>query len=102
MSAIARRSGFPLSPRKIFRYLKSSDVPKAPKLLMLLAIIYLIMPVDLIPDIAPIIGWIDDAGIMSLTLAWLGRSIHQYELGQPSISMKSPDKKMGLARDPKR
>ncbi len=102
MSAIAIRSGFPLSPRKIFRYLKSSDVPKAPKLLVLLAIIYMIFPVDLIPDIAPVIGWIDDAGIMSLALAWLGRSIHQYELGHPPIPMKSRDKKMGFTRFRKR
>jgi len=30
-------------------------------ILLIIAFIYLLSPIDLIPDIIPIIGWIDDA-----------------------------------------
>jgi uncharacterized membrane protein YkvA (DUF1232 family) len=33
---------------------------------LIIAVIYLISPIDLIPDIIPIVGWIDDV-IMLLT-----------------------------------
>lgn len=32
------------------------------------ALIYLISPVDLIPDVVPILGWIDDTAIIALVL----------------------------------
>jgi uncharacterized membrane protein YkvA (DUF1232 family) len=31
-------------------------------IILILAIIYVVSPVDAIPDVIPIIGWIDDAG----------------------------------------
>lgn len=35
----------------------------------LLAFIYIISPLDLIPDVIPVIGWLDDLGV----LAWAAR-----------------------------
>jgi len=37
--------------------------PKAQLLLFILTIIYVVSPVDFIPDVMPIIGWMDDAGV---------------------------------------
>ncbi len=37
--------------------------PKAgffPKLFLLFAVLYVIMPLDLVPDVAVVVGWIDD------------------------------------------
>lgn len=61
-----------LSFLKIFRYdllvmlvaLKHPDTPKKIKGLLALAVIYLLSPIDLIPDTIPLAGLIDDAVIV--------------------------------------
>jgi uncharacterized membrane protein YkvA (DUF1232 family) len=50
------------------RLLKDARVPAAEKALFLGAIIYLIMPIDLIPDILPFIGQVDDIYLIALSL----------------------------------
>jgi uncharacterized membrane protein YkvA (DUF1232 family) len=50
------------------RLLKDMRVPTAEKALFVAAIIYVIMPVDLIPDIFPFIGQVDDIYVVALTL----------------------------------
>ena len=57
---------------KLFRYdllvmlvaLKHRDTPKNVKGLLLAAILYLVSPIDLIPDAVPLAGIIDDAVIV--------------------------------------
>jgi uncharacterized membrane protein YkvA (DUF1232 family) len=55
------------------------------KLLFLLAVAYVAVPADLIPDVLPVIGWLDDLGIATLAVAFLLRTIRPYR------SAPSPD-----------
>jgi uncharacterized membrane protein YkvA (DUF1232 family) len=48
--------------------LKDARVPTAEKALFLGAIVYVISPLDFIPDIFPFIGQVDDIYVVSLTL----------------------------------
>jgi uncharacterized membrane protein YkvA (DUF1232 family) len=50
------------------RLLKDSRVPTAEKALFVAAIVYVISPLDLIPDIFPFIGQVDDLYVVALTL----------------------------------
>jgi uncharacterized membrane protein YkvA (DUF1232 family) len=50
------------------RMLKDSSVPTAEKALFLAAIVYVISPIDLIPDLFPFIGQVDDIYVVALTL----------------------------------
>jgi len=50
------------------RLLKDARVPTTEKALFVAAIVYFVMPVDLIPDIFPFIGQVDDIYVMALTL----------------------------------
>lgn len=50
------------------RLLKDSKVPTAEKALFLAAIVYVISPIDLIPDLFPFIGQVDDIYVVALTL----------------------------------
>jgi len=50
------------------RLLKDARVPTAEKALFVAAIIYVISPLDLIPDFFPFIGQVDDLYVVALTL----------------------------------
>ncbi len=50
------------------RLLKDSRVPGAEKALFVAAIVYVISPLDFIPDIFPFIGQVDDIYVVALTL----------------------------------
>ncbi|MBX3290681.1 MAG: DUF1232 domain-containing protein [Acidobacteria bacterium] len=50
------------------RLLKDSRVPTTEKALFLAAIVYVISPIDLIPDIFPFIGQVDDIYMVALSL----------------------------------
>ena len=50
------------------RLLKDTRVPTAEKALFLAAIVYVISPLDLIPDVFPFIGQVDDLYVVALTL----------------------------------
>lgn len=48
------------------------------KLLPVLAVLYVISPVDLVPDFAPIIGWLDDVGILGVVTGLVIRSLKRH------------------------
>ena len=50
------------------RLLKDARVPTAEKALFVAAIIYFVSPIDLIPDIFPFIGQVDDLYVIALVL----------------------------------
>ncbi|MEJ7848290.1 MAG: YkvA family protein [Pyrinomonadaceae bacterium] len=50
------------------RMLKDARVPAAEKALFLAAIVYVISPLDFIPDVFPFIGQVDDLYVVALTL----------------------------------
>ena len=48
--------------RNLYRFMKDPLADWKPKAAIGLAVLYLIWPIDLVPDLAPIIGWLDDIG----------------------------------------
>jgi uncharacterized membrane protein YkvA (DUF1232 family) len=50
------------------RLLKDARVPTAEKALFVAAIVYVISPLDFIPDVLPFIGQVDDMYVVALTL----------------------------------
>jgi len=67
------------SPGRVWRFFWSRRAPVLPKLLAVLAVAYAIVPIDLIPDVAPLIGWLDDAGVVSLALAYVMKRVADFE-----------------------
>src|SRR5688572_29717136 len=54
--------------RLLGRLLKDARVPGAEKALFVAAIVYVISPIDFIPDVFPFIGQVDDIYVVALTL----------------------------------
>jgi len=63
---------------RFVRYLKDGRVPLWKKLAGLMAVIYFLSPVDAIPDFIPILGWLDDLGVLSAAAFWMARQVQQY------------------------
>lgn len=63
-------------PALLLQYLmKSDEVPLKTKLLISAALGYFILPVDFIPDFAPLIGFADDLGVLLLVLRKISTSV---------------------------
>jgi uncharacterized membrane protein YkvA (DUF1232 family) len=67
--------------RALARFFKDRDASILGKLFVLAAVFYVVWPADLIPDV-PIIGWLDDIGVMGLATAYLSRVIGRYRLSE--------------------
>lgn len=72
------------SPVRIFKFFFSRRTPWGPKLLSLFALAYVIWPVDLIPDVAPLLGWLDDAGMVTLALGWVLKKVSEMDEPPPA------------------
>ncbi len=48
------------------------------KALIIAAIIYLVLPVDLIPPLVPVFGWLDDILIWVALLYFMGQDLDKY------------------------
>lgn len=57
---------------RLVALLRDPRTPALPKLLVAAACLYLLWPADLVPDfLFPVLGYLDDATLLWLTLRWL-------------------------------
>jgi uncharacterized membrane protein YkvA (DUF1232 family) len=71
--------------RALVRYFRDREASVLGKLFVLAALVYVVSPVDLIPDAIPIVGWLDDVGVMSLAVAWMWRIVGRYRDAPPPL-----------------
>jgi uncharacterized membrane protein YkvA (DUF1232 family) len=66
----------------IVDFMLDGKAPIGPKLFIILAIVYIISPADVLPDVFPIIGWIDDLGLTGIAIFILSRAVNRYISGK--------------------
>jgi uncharacterized membrane protein YkvA (DUF1232 family) len=59
--------------RNIWRFLRDPKTSWKPKVLAIFALAYVLWTIDLIPDIIPFFGWIDDLGLTFIVFWYLAR-----------------------------
>ena len=57
------------------RLIADARVPRGHKLALVAALAYLVLPVDIVPDFLPVIGYLDDALVVGLALRLVLRSV---------------------------
>ena len=68
-------------------YFRDKDASFFGKAFVLFAVAYVIMPIDLIPEaIVPVLGWLDDVGIVAIALGHLARVTSKYREGALTIA----------------
>lgn len=55
-----------------------TEVSVATILLAIAAVIYVVAPIDLIPDAIPVVGFLDDAGAVVLVLSMIDSDLQKY------------------------
>ncbi|HZJ53176.1 MAG TPA: YkvA family protein [Myxococcaceae bacterium] len=76
---------------KLWRYLRDPGVAAWRKLAGAAAVAYVIWPLDVIPDGIPVLGWLDDAGILAAAAAFLVVEVRRHQRRLERASEKTVD-----------
>ena len=60
------------------KYMMDGDVRWYRKSVVIAALVYFITPIDAMPDFAPLLGYLDDIGVIAWTIKFLGNEINSY------------------------
>ncbi len=63
----------------LFLLFNSPDYPLIKKGVCVFALLYFITPLDVIPDIMPVVGFLDDAGIIAAAVALYSSDLDPYK-----------------------
>jgi uncharacterized membrane protein YkvA (DUF1232 family) len=77
----------------LWRALMAPGTPLHLKALILLVPLYLISPIDLIPDFIPFAGWLDDLVVIPLLVNWIFGLLNRWQ------ATPQPNPSQGARRD---
>lgn len=75
---VGKKINFAKDIMALYRYMKDSNVPWYRKSIVVGALVYFISPIDAIPDIAPLVGYLDDLGVIMAVLKFMGNELIPY------------------------
>ncbi len=64
----------------LYHYMADPRVHWAKKAVVVSALLYFVIPLDSIPDFTPVAGFLDDAGVISLAVRYVGKQLRSYYL----------------------
>lgn len=78
LERVGKKISFAKDIVALFNYMTDPLVSWHRKAIVVMGLIYFIAPIDAIPDIAPLIGYMDDLGVISALLKFLGSELIPY------------------------
>jgi len=78
LEKVGKKISFAKDIMALFNYMQDSFVSWHRKAIVIAALIYFISPIDTIPDVAPLFGYLDDLGVITALLKFLGSELIPY------------------------
>ncbi len=78
LEQVGKKISFAKDLMALYKYLLDGAVSWHRKTIVAAALIYFIVPIDAIPDLAPLFGYMDDLGVIMATLKFLGHELIPY------------------------
>ncbi len=78
LEKVGKKISFAKDIMALFNYMRDVNVSWHRKAIIVAALVYFISPIDSIPDIAPLIGYLDDLGVITALLKYLGSELIPY------------------------
>jgi uncharacterized membrane protein YkvA (DUF1232 family) len=78
LEAVGKKISFAKDILALVNYMRDSFVSWHRKAIVVAALIYFILPIDTIPDLAPLFGYLDDLGVIAAVLKFLGSELIPY------------------------
>ncbi|MEN3038522.1 MAG: YkvA family protein [Candidatus Kryptonium sp.] len=78
ISRLKSRIDFKRDLIALYKFMKDPAVSFLKKAIAIAALVYFILPLDSIPDLSPLIGFIDDLGIITMVVKLLSKELERY------------------------
>ncbi|GIK60020.1 MAG: DUF1232 domain-containing protein [Ignavibacteriota bacterium] len=78
LESSGKRISFAKDILALYRYMKDPFVKWYRKAIVIAALFYFIVPIDTIPDLTPLFGYLDDLGVITALLKYLGSELLSY------------------------
>ncbi len=78
ISQLKGKIGFKRDLIALYKFMKDPTVSFLKKVIVVFALLYFIIPFDSIPDISPIVGFLDDIGVVVIVARYLSKELEPY------------------------
>ncbi len=78
LERVGKKISFAKDILALVNYMRDPNVSWHRKSIVVGALVYFIVPIDAIPDIAPLVGYLDDLGVITAVLKFLGNELIPY------------------------
>ncbi len=78
LERVGKKISFAKDILALYKYLRDPFVSWHRKAIVAAALVYFISPIDAIPDIAPLVGYLDDLGVITALMKYLGSELIPY------------------------
>ncbi len=78
LESSGKRISFAKDILALYSYMKDPLVKWFRKAIVVAALVYFIVPIDTIPDLTPFFGYLDDLGVITALLKYLGSELKAY------------------------
>lgn len=78
LEKVGKRISFAKDVKALYRYMVDPTVQWYRKSIVVAALVYFISPIDAIPDIAPLVGYLDDLGVIAAVIKYMGSELIPY------------------------
>lgn len=78
LERVGKKISFAKDIKALYNYFLDANVSWYRKTIIVGALIYFITPIDAVPDLAPLFGYLDDLGVITAVLKFLGSELIPY------------------------